>query len=209
MASGYRSGGVDFDDLFDPDVMGDGPSAAGLRSGGTPLKYAALAYGSKRADVGYRQGGSDVSNLWAAKGTAQYVSDGGLPPSLSAAEEAGQLESITVAVEFRLQRNGFLGWTGGGGTWAGGGGTVGDAYDTRFDVTAGPAGFATRTGSEVGTWLQVNTTRSCGLTVTKPAGIIGNRSGTMSVRWRVRRRSTGEVLVDRSVAMSVLAATSA
>ena len=45
MAKGIRSAGWDFDDLFDPDVIGDGPSVANLRSGGAPLRYAALKYG--------------------------------------------------------------------------------------------------------------------------------------------------------------------
>jgi hypothetical protein len=73
MAKNILSGGVDFDDLFDPDVQGDGPAASFLTSGTVPLKYAALTYGSKRADVGYKNNaGVDVSNLWAAKGTAVY-----------------------------------------------------------------------------------------------------------------------------------------
>lgn len=72
MPSGYRSQGVDFDDLFDPDVVGDGPAAAGYTVAGAPLKYAALKYGTKRANVGYAVNGSDASNLWAAKGTASY-----------------------------------------------------------------------------------------------------------------------------------------
>jgi len=72
MPSGYQSAGVDFDALFDPDVVGDGPAAAGYTVAGAPLKYAALKYGTKRADVGYAVNGSDVSNLWAAKGTASY-----------------------------------------------------------------------------------------------------------------------------------------
>lgn len=73
MASGHRFQGVDFDDLFDQDIMGNGPSTPNLRGpGGVPLRYAHIQYGSKRADVGRRQNGSDVSNLWAAKGTAQY-----------------------------------------------------------------------------------------------------------------------------------------
>lgn len=73
MSSGYASGGTDFDDLFDPDVMGDGPTAAGYSANGALLKYAALSYGTKRADVGYSVAGVDVSNLWAAKGTAVYL----------------------------------------------------------------------------------------------------------------------------------------
>ncbi len=73
MASGVKSAGVDLDDLFDPDVVGDGPSAPGIQSGSVPLKYAAIKYGTKRADVGVANAGSDVSNLWAAKGTASYT----------------------------------------------------------------------------------------------------------------------------------------
>lgn len=72
MTTNYRSGGVDFDSLFDPDVMGDGPTAPGYKVGGVPLKYAKLSYGTKRANVGYAQAGVDVSNLWAAYGTAVY-----------------------------------------------------------------------------------------------------------------------------------------
>lgn len=72
MASGIKSNGVDLDDLFEPDVKGDGPAAPGVQSGGVPRRYAALKYGSKRANVGIANAGSDVSNLWAAKGTAIY-----------------------------------------------------------------------------------------------------------------------------------------
>lgn len=73
MASGRRSRGVAFEDLFDPDIVGDGPTAAGYRSGGVLLRFAAIKYGTKRADVGYRVNDVDVSNLWAAKGTASYT----------------------------------------------------------------------------------------------------------------------------------------
>lgn len=72
MASGVKSNGVDLDDLFDPDVKGDGPTAPGIQSNGVPLRYAALKYGSKRSNVGIQNAGVDVSNLWAAKGTAIY-----------------------------------------------------------------------------------------------------------------------------------------
>lgn len=71
--STYKSANVDFDALFDPDVIGDGPTAAGYKQGGTPLKYAALKYGTKGPNCGYAQAGVDVSNLWAKKGTANYA----------------------------------------------------------------------------------------------------------------------------------------
>lgn len=72
MPVNYQSVGVDFNSLFDPDVMGDGPTAPGYGVVGVALKYAKLSYGTKHADVGYQQSGVDVSNLWAAYGTAVY-----------------------------------------------------------------------------------------------------------------------------------------
>jgi len=73
MASGYRHGGVDFDQLFDPDILGNGPAADGYRANGQPLRYAHVQYGQRRADVGYRVRGQDVAAMWAAKGTATYT----------------------------------------------------------------------------------------------------------------------------------------
>lgn len=73
MASGHRNGQVDFDDLFDPDIIGDGPVANGYAAKHVGLRYAHVRYGTRRADVGYRIGGQDVASLWAAKGTATYT----------------------------------------------------------------------------------------------------------------------------------------
>lgn len=68
MPSGYASGGVDFDDLFDPYAEGPFAADCGSMLAGTDLsrRYAHIQYGSKRADVGHRINGMDVSNLWAA-----------------------------------------------------------------------------------------------------------------------------------------------
>lgn len=73
MASGHRYGQVDFDDLFDPDIIGDGPVANGYAAKNVGVRYAHVRYGTRRADVGYRIGGQDVASLWAAKGTATYT----------------------------------------------------------------------------------------------------------------------------------------
>lgn len=73
MASGRRWSGIDFDALFEPDIMGNGPAADGYRSNGQPLRYAHVQYGARRGDVGYRVRGQDVASLWAAKGTATYT----------------------------------------------------------------------------------------------------------------------------------------
>jgi hypothetical protein len=77
MTSGFRnSAGVDFDDLYDPDVVGDGYTATFLRrSDGTPLRYASASYGTPGDAIGFRdQAGADVGTRWARKGTANYWS---------------------------------------------------------------------------------------------------------------------------------------
>lgn len=74
MPTGYRFENVDFEDLFDPDVNGDGPSAPGYMVNGVPMRFAHVQYGSRRGDVGRRiDGVGDLASLWAAKGTAQYT----------------------------------------------------------------------------------------------------------------------------------------
>ena len=75
MTTGYRNSvGTDTDNLFDPDVVGDGPTAAAYKkSDGTLLKYAAAKYGTVGPDTGYRlSNGADIATLWSAKGTANY-----------------------------------------------------------------------------------------------------------------------------------------
>jgi hypothetical protein len=107
MAKGIRSGDYDFDDLFDPDVIGDGPSVGNLRSGGVPLRYAALKYGQKRGDVGYRQNGVDVSNFWAAKGTAVYkLSFDGIRVSASNGAKTNSGGNTTATARLTLHPTG-------------------------------------------------------------------------------------------------------
>lgn len=71
--SSNKTAGVNFDDQFDPDVVGDGPMATSYKNAGTALKYAAIKYGSKGPDCDYKQASVDLSNIWAAKGTASYA----------------------------------------------------------------------------------------------------------------------------------------
>ncbi|HEV2681721.1 MAG TPA: hypothetical protein VGV14_14545 [Rhodanobacter sp.] len=79
MAFSYRNAaGLNPEDVYDPDVIGDGPDAAisgiGYRNAaGVLLRFAALKYGSAAANHGYRLAdGRDFSALWAKKGTASY-----------------------------------------------------------------------------------------------------------------------------------------
>ena len=76
MTSGYRNAaGVDFDDLFDPDTVGDGQAIGNMRrSNGVALQYANVKYGAQGPAVSYRtSAGVDVSSFWAKKGTTKYL----------------------------------------------------------------------------------------------------------------------------------------
>lgn len=137
MASGRRSGGVAFEDLFAPDIVGDGPTAAGYRSGGGLLRFAAIKYGTKRADVGYRVNGVDVSNLWAAKGTASYALsidgqtfDVGVLIPAAGSGSAGATFSLITASTWRVLSSGA-------------GGTLTPASGTVMASGSVPSGAAT------------------------------------------------------------------
>lgn len=193
-----KSKNVEFVDLFDPDVIGDGPSAAGYTKAGVPYRFAALIYGTKRADVGYAINGVDVSSLWAMKGSAVYVSSSAVPGSLTDSQVGGP-PSVTSTVGFSYHRDGTTTFFPGvvySDTWKiPTGATVGDDYDIRFTQTSGNAG-GTLTAT-LNTWMQLNATRSVTLSVTKTT------SGSMTVHRtlliEIRRRSDGVVLASQSV----------
>jgi len=198
MTSGFRSQGVDFDDLFDADVMGDGPTAGGLRRpGGTALRYAHVRYGQKRADVSYRIGGQDVSNLWAAKGTAAYT----LPINgqLFSAHNQSRTNSSGSAVgtvtfvidsdgRYRILQN----TTGGGnnyasdpviGTWLPAGATVGQ-YDVQFEAAnVGAASISNGAPS----YAPCTSSRSIAASVSVPAASLDNVSAEVTLIIRLRR----------------------
>lgn len=208
MARGYRFQSVDFDDLFDPDIMGNGPSVANLRSGGA-LRYAAIAYGSKRPDVGYRQGGVDVSNLWAAKGTATYT----LPINGQAFSAHNQSRtnssgSAVATVTFIIDSNGtyriLQNTTGGGnntgsdpisGTWLPAGATVGE-YDVQFDAAnVGAASISNGAAS----YSSCTASRSVAASVSVPAASLDNVSAEVTLIIRLRR-SNGAISTTHIVA---------
>lgn len=209
MAKGYRTSGVDFDDLFDPDVMGDGPSVGNLRMNGGALRYAALKYGAKRADVGYRQDGIDVSNLWAAKGTAVYViaglhgkhlyaSDGALTnqPRVSAQTYVSLSNNGTWSVGGATSRGSFPQNASTSGTWLPNGAAVGD-YQVQFVVTAGGTGQQT-VSNGAPAYAAVTTPRS--VTLSLPSVDAANtdlRTGSADVIINLRRISTGSVSTTR------------
>lgn len=214
MPVGYRnSAGVDFDDLFDPDVQGDGPTAPFLRTAaGVAVRYADISYGSKGPNVGYRtSAGVDVSNLWAAKGTASYVIAGLDGKSLYAVDQAlSAQQTVSAQVAVSLQSNGSWAVSGGtsngpvgqpppsSGTWTGAGRTGAD-YDVRLRVTS--SGHASRvvTNTASSYTRMSSGAVSAGLSITA-SGISGEtRSASFEVLIDVRDRASGAVVTTRVI----------
>lgn len=203
MPSGYKSGGVDFDDLFDPYVTGTPPAATGYRVAGVDLagRYAPLVYGTQRADVGYRiAGGADVATLWAAKGTAHYVdANAGLPAEV-AIYVAGSSGPLTATASFNLFRNGTTTWdpSGASAWYPSGAAGIGDSYEVMFEVLSGFGG--TLSGSTLSTWLALSSTRGLSLAVSRSTS--GTTTATRDIRTRIRRVGTVDILANRVTAMT-------
>jgi len=207
MPSGYRSGGVDFDDLFDPYVIGTPLPPTGYRVAGVDLagRYAPAIFGTTRAPVGYRiAGGADVATLWAAKGTANYVAaDLGLPGLIASIRVS--TSAVTATATFSLLRNGTTSWSppnGATGAWATGGGAgIGDTYEVIFDVLDGSGG--TLSGSATGVWLALSTARGLTLSITRTT--TGSSEGTRDIRVRGRAIGSVTVLATHELTLSVTA----
>lgn len=207
MAKGYRSGGVDFDDLFDPDVVGDGPSVPNARSGGVPLRYAALAYGTKRADVGYRQGGVDVSNLWAQRGSAVYsLPFNGLNYRGAVAAPTGSTGIITASRSISIYADGTWGIPGSGnlinggptsGTWVPAGQSPSD-WDVQFvgnpDWTIGEEFGSSSNGAP--NYVPASTPRTYTISGTVNSATAQNCSGLVRVVVNLRNRVTGQSIIS-------------
>lgn len=203
MPSGQRFQGVDFDDLFDPDITGDGPVANSYRRpGGAPLRYAHIQYGARRGDVGRRQGGQDLAALWAAKGTASYslpINGQWFNASNQARSNSTGPTSATVTLildsngTYRVQSNA----AGGGnassgdvatGTWLASGASAGE-YEVQFEVSgSGPASI----GNSAPNYANCGTTRTVGATVSVPSASAQYLSQDVGILIRLRR-SNGAV----------------
>ncbi|UQY87967.1 hypothetical protein LQE85_01640 [Stenotrophomonas rhizophila] len=202
MTSGHRSNGVDFDELFDPDVIGDGPAAAGFMRGGQPLRFAHIRYGAKGPDVGRRQGGVDVSNLWAARGTASYsLPINGQAYSSHNQSRTNSTGSAVATVTFILDSAGtyrVLGNTTGGGnnsgadlaagSWLPAGASAGQ-YDVQFEAAnVGVASISNGAPS----FASCTATRSIAASVSVPAASLENQFAEVTLTIRLRR-SNGAV----------------
>ena len=179
MVVGYRnSAGVDFDNLFQPGST----QAPGFRkSDGTNLRYAPRGTTTKIPNVGYRDdSGSDLSNLWMAKGLAPPVPGfDGKTYATSAQAPTGQTGNTSATLRLTMNANGTWQITStrsgsfnngtttlDSGTWLPAGGSAAD-YTVRFAFTGG-TGQGT-TGNSAPTDSVLTTTRSASLEVSVPA----------------------------------------
>lgn len=200
MASPFRNpANVDLEQLFDPDVRGDGPTASFLRyPDGTPLRFAAIQYGSKGPDVGYAPiDGSDVSNLWAAAGTAVYALPfDGSQYATSVQAQSGQGGTITAVTRFDVTAAGvFNVQRGTGNPQTGsvllGGGPVSEySYRAIIQASQGTVNNGAATLAPVTGGL-----RSISVSSTVPAASAGAVTSDASVRFELYRNG---VLISQS-----------
>lgn len=199
MASGYRSAGVDFDDLFDAYVEGPVAQDSGRRVGGTDLsrRYAHIQYGSKRADVGHRVNGMDVSNLWAARGSATYrlpFHGKGYSASNGAKTNSTGTVSATVSIQMYADgtyaiRSGVAGGGNGGsstvasGQWLPAGA---NASEYEIQITGSSptkASFSTSAPS----FVPASNSPSAGVSISVPARSANYESDNVSISVVLRR----------------------
>lgn len=222
MANSYRNvAGQNPEDVYDPDVMGDGPVAAiggiGYRNAaGQLLKFAAKQYGSAAPNHGYRiADGRDFSALWAKKGTASYA----LPINGQTFEASGQALSgqegtITATAQFGANSDGTYsvirsGTNGGSsvlasGSWRTQGGASSD-YQIQFTLTVGGTSGTGSTGNTATTYTSLAAGQAASVTCTCPASAPTTYKWTYGLRIRIKRVSTGVVISDTTITLSAVA----
>lgn len=182
MGTPYKNAaGLTPEDVYDPDVVGDGPDAAingiGYRNAaGVLLRFAALKYGTAAANHGYRlSDGRDFSALWAKKGTAVYLHP---TPDYNGLLIVATKPSAQVAtVSINLANNGS--WSssdGQNGAWYGTGATpgIGSSYEALVTIGGGDG----TTNNPASVWTSV----SSGLTVSISSKNTVNRTVQIQIR---------------------------
>ena len=198
-----------FATLFDEDIIGDGPQAAGYADNGIPLRFAHIQYGAKRANVGYRINGVDASNLWAAKGTASYVNGTAGIPAVIEDISLALTAPISASVTLQLRPDGVTRVISATGPmqdyyWA----TlpaagIGAGYEVEFTQLTSN-GNGSLTGVTLGVFLSMASTRSLSLSSTKSAGQ-GEEEALRDMRARIKRTSSGAIVATRVFQMRALA----
>lgn len=154
MPSGYQSGGTDLDSLFKSDSGYSGSISAEYKVGGSTsyTRYKARGSSTKRADVGYAIGGTDISNNFMdinfveVSLSNQSVSD--LSTSMGNFPQAGYEILYTGDVygirEVESSPVFLQNWLGGGNA---------SDYEVRVTKTSGPSFGAGSSATD--TWLSL------------------------------------------------------
>lgn len=160
-----------FDDLFDIDVVGDGPSAPWLEDiAGVPVRYASIVYGERGPDTGWEDAGVDVAALWAKKGTASYVNANALPAQVRH-YNVNSSAPVTATASVTFQRDGSVSLFPldcGPRNWkTNPSATSGDDYDIRFTLQGSSNTAGVLSGTTLSQWFQINQARGLSLSITR------------------------------------------
>lgn len=103
MATPYKSNGTDFDDIFEP--IGSETKAAnvGYAISGVDISnryYPLSAGGSSPSITGYRRNGTDLNQIFAAKGSVSYGP--GFEPAYTASEQGTVVYEVDVSLTLAL-----------------------------------------------------------------------------------------------------------
>lgn len=217
MTRGYRNSIGDADDQFDPDIVGDGPSAGFMRGAdGSATRYAAARYGQPGAAIGVRdQNGNDMGPQWCKKGTASYSIAGlnGRTFSASVTALTNQTQ-VWANASVSLRSDGT--WIGQGNTNQGavrqgdpssGGwltrGSVGD-FQVLMEITASSGYSGYSTSSSATNWTSLTQGASASVSLPSfPGNNTTTRNASATVRIRIRDASTGGVVSDNTVYLSI------
>lgn len=217
MPSGFTTGGVDLDDVFDPYLSGTKPAVTGYTVGGQDLadRYQPIGAATPAADTGYTTAGVDLSQLFAPLGAGGGVDATPDWDGVTRTNFSYGLSENSARLRLNFAPNGSVGifasdFT--GGTWSmessGFDGSwflpeqagAGDDYEIRFTDTAEQPGGDIVNGAI--DWASLATGRDYTLTVTKSTA-----TGPIDARYHVlaeiREVATGTVIASGTVTLHV------
>lgn len=213
MASGYRVGTTDLDDIFDPYQSGAKAGITNKRVGSQDLRdrYNPISEGSSAAVTNHRVGSTDLNQIFAKKGTstrAQIIPFGDYHVSAGGSHNVGG--SITLSLMRAGTWSVALAVTGNGGTGTSGtplsgtwhmapGSTVGDDYQVRFVAAISTSGNTAPAYTATTGWLPLSSTRSVTASVHLLDGSSGQYSGHASGTYTVQIRKTSTGVVRESI----------
>lgn len=219
MTTGIKvAAGTDLDDVFDPYTIGTKPANTGTAtSDGVDLanRYAPLSYGSAAAATGFKiASGADFNTLWAAKGSATYTIANLNGRNFNVIQTAlSSSGNVSARIDVTIVNSG--GWTAAAsdstgtrampgtnsGTWLPAGGAVAD-YQVQIDTTVTEnTGGSVANGASV--YADCTTSRAVSAILPSfPASNTTQRSVGVSVRIRIRHKTTLQVISDSSFTMT-------